>query len=132
MFPSEEDALEFLEDYGLDEARVKLLMGLGRILEAVEIHAENGDVLKAVEFLIASAAQNVDHVRPAMNYLLAGLRRGFTLGMFPTSSSTASKLLRLADRLDKNAMTEQEIDEVCLPRSFNQRVLHLTPPACDV
>ena len=132
MFPSDEDALEFLEDYDLDEARVKLLMGLGRVLEAAEIHAQNGDVLKAAEILTASAAQNIDHVQPAMNYLLTGLRWDFTLGMLPTSSSTASKLLRLADRLDKNAMTEQEIDEVCLPRTFNQRVLHLTPPACDV
>ena len=61
-----EDALEFLEDYDLDEARVKLLMKLGRATKAAVIHAKNGSILKAVEAL-AGSVHGVDHVRPMID-----------------------------------------------------------------
>ena len=131
MFSSKEEALEFLEEYDLDEARVKLLMELGRVLKAAGIHAKNGDMLKAVEILTASA-HNVDHARPAIEYLLTGLRRTLTLGVLPTSSPIGSKLLVFADRVNKNAMMEQEIDEVCLSYPFNCGSYTLAPPARDV
>ena len=129
--PSKENALEFLEDYDLDEARVMLLMELGRTLKAAEIHAKNNNMLKAVETLISSA-HSVDHVRPTIEYLLTGLRRTLALGVLPASSPTASKLLALADRLKKSAMMEQEIDEVCLSYPFNGGSYTLAPPARDV
>ncbi|KAF9642213.1 P-loop containing nucleoside triphosphate hydrolase protein, partial [Thelephora ganbajun] len=115
LFPSEKDALEFLGNWNLDEARLKLLIELGRILEAAEIHAKNNDMLKAVETLSKSAARGVDHMRPMIKYLLTGLRRGFTFGVPPSSTSpTASRLLALADQLDKSIMTEQEVDELTM------------------
>jgi len=123
LFPSEEDALEFLEDYDLDEARVKLLKELGRISEAAMIHAKNGDLFRAAEILITSA-HSVDHARPAIEYLLAGLWRGYTIGVLPTSNPIVPKLLRLGDRLDKSAMTEQEVNEVRRFRPFNQRAFY--------
>ena len=122
LFPSEEDALEFLEDYELDEARIKLLKKLNRIPEAAEIHVENGDVLKAVEMLIASAVHNVDHVRLAVKHILIGLWRDLTLEVLPASNLVISKLLVLADRLDKSALTQQETDEVVSSPLFNWRV----------
>ena len=122
MFPSEEDALEFLEDHSLDEARIKLLRDLGRILEAAQVHAGNGDILKAVEMLTTPTARNVDHMRPTIEYVLTGLRQGFTLEVPPTSSPTVSKLLVLADRLDKSAMTGQETNEVSLFHPFDLRI----------
>jgi len=118
LFPSEVEALEFLEDYDLDEARAELLVQLGRVLTAAEIHAKNGNMLKAVKILTASA-HRVDHVRPTIEYLLTGLWRGLTFGVLPTSDSIASKLLVLAVWLDESAMTEQEVDEACLSRLFN-------------
>ena len=111
LFPSEEDALEFLEDYDLDEARLKLLMELGRVLKAAGIHAKKGNLLRAIELL--TATPRADHVRPTIEYLLAGLRRNIALGVLPNSNPTALKLLAYADRLDKSAMTEQEINEAC-------------------
>ena len=113
MFPSKEDALEFLEEYGLDEARTELLIELGRVPEAAGIYAKNGDMLKAVEILTASA-HNIHHVRPAIEYLLTGLRRTLTLGILPMASAAASKLLVIADQLDTSFVTEQEVGEVCL------------------
>ena len=122
LFPSEEDALEFLEDHGLDEAHIKLLRELGRILEAARIHAGNGDMLKAVEMLTAPTARNVDRMQPMIEYLLTGLRQGLTLGVLPTSNSVVSKLLVLAGRLDKSTMTGQEANEVSLFHPFDLRV----------
>lgn len=132
MFPSGEDALKFLEDYDLDEARVSLLEELGRILEAADIHAKNGDILKAAEILTASATHNVDHVRPAIEFILTGLRRDLTLGVLPTYHSVVSDLLWFADRLDKSAMMEQEVDEVSLSHPSNLQVLHPVPLVCNV
>ena len=126
MFPSKEDALEFLEEYGLDEACIELLIELGRIPEAAEIHVKNGDVLKAVEMLSMPAAHGVDHIRPMIEYLLTGLRRGLTLGVLPSSSPVTSKLLVLADRLDKTTMTAQEADEVSPSHQINLRASPLT------
>ena len=102
----------FLENHSLDEAHVILLIDLGRILKAAEIHVKNGNMPKAVEVLTAPATYSADHARPAIKYLLAGLRQGLTFGVLPTPGSIASKLLVLADRLDKSAMTEQEASEV--------------------
>ena len=126
-----DDALEFLEDYDLDEARLKLLMELGRVTKAAAIHAKNGNILKAVEVLTASV-HGVDHARPMIEYLLTGLRQSLTLGVLPTSNSTASKLLVYTDKLDSGAMTEQEVNEVSPSHPFDRRVLHLTPPARNV
>lgn len=114
MFTSEEDALEFLEDYDLDEARAEMLKGSGKVLESAEIHAKEGDMLKAVETLTDCATQSVDHVRRAIAYFLTGLWKGLTFGALPTSTPIVSELLRLVDKLDRSAMTQQEVDEASL------------------
>ena len=122
MFSSDEDALEFLEDYDLDEARAEMLKGSGRVLESAGIHAQEGDMLKAVETLTASAVHSVDNIRPTIEYLLTGLWRGLTFGVLPASTPIVSELLGLADRLDRRAMTKQEVDEVRYSHPFNRKV----------
>ena len=122
---SKEDALEFLEDHTeLDDARILLLTGMGRILEVAEIHANSGNMLKAVRALIKPADYRGNHARPAIEYLLAGIRSELTFGALPDSCQTVPKLLRCEDQLEKNLMTEQEIDEVRSPNSLDRRVLH--------
>ena len=114
LFHPEEDALGFLKERRwLDEARISLLTQWGRILEAAEICAENGDMLRAVKLLIASGVRDVHHVRRTIEYLLAGLRRDLTLGVSPTTP-IVSKLLSFTGRLDRGAMTQQEVSEVNL------------------
>ena len=115
----------------LDDPHATLLIDSGRIREAAEIRARNGNVLEVVEILAASG-HSVDHVRPTIEYLLTGLRRGLTFGVLPTASSIASKLLVIANQLDNNAMTKEEIDEVSHSHSFNRLVYILVPPACNV
>jgi len=118
-----EDALEFLEDYDMDEARAKVLIQLGRISDAAQIHAKNGDMLKAAETLDTSTIRSTENLRLMAKCIITGLRRSLTLGVVPKSGSIASKLLVLADRLDKNAMKEQEVHEVSAPHySIGRRV----------
>ena len=119
MFHSEGDALDFLEDYGLDEARAKLLEKMDRIPEVADIHARNGDTLKAAQILVTSAVRNTDHARPATELLLTELRKRLTLGVSPASNPVISDLLRLTYRLDRNTITKQEADEVSLSHSFS-------------
>ena len=113
FFVSDEDALKFLEIYNLTEAWVWLLVELGRHCEAAEIYAKNGDMLKAVETLKASPSRDADNTRRATEYLLPGLRPGFTFGVSPSSGgSSISKLLEFADQLDRSGMTKRDADEV--------------------
>lgn len=95
-----------------------MLKGSGRVLESAVIHAKEGDLLRAVETLTTSDVHSVDHVRPAIEYLLTGLWRGLTFGVLPASISIVSELLGLVDKLDKSAMTKQEVDEVSHSHSF--------------
>lgn len=125
MFPSKDEALEFLEDWDLDEARIKLLLEQNRILEASAVHAGKGDVLKAVEMLSTVTARDVDVVRRMVKYLLTGLRPGFTLETTPSSfDSTISRLLVLADQLDKATVAEQGFDEVGTSHPLNREITH--------
>ena len=136
MFSSEDDALEFLEDYDLGDARAEMLKESGRVLESAGVHAGEGDVLKAVETLTASTVHNIDHARPTIEYLLTGLRRGLTLGAPLPPTPVVSKLLELVDRLDRSVMTEREINEVSHPiHSTGGRwsvILHPSTPARNV
>lgn len=103
----------------MDDARAKMLKESGRVLESAEIHANEGDMLKAVETLTDSAVHNGEHARTTIEYLLAGLWRGLTFGVLPTSTPIVSELLALASKLDRRAMTKQEVDEVSHFHSFS-------------
>ena len=119
MFASVEEALEFVEEWELDEARIKLLTEQDRVLEVADIHAKKGKLLKAIEILNASPTRSAEHVRRIIRYLLAGLRRGFTLGITITQSLPSpalSRLLALTDKLDESVKGEKEFDEVSSSR----------------
>lgn len=131
LFSSDEDAIEFLEDYDLDEARAEMLKDSGRVLESAEIHANEGDMLKAVETLATSSVHNDDRARPMIEYLLAGLWRGLTFGVLPTSTPIVLELLQFADKLDRTAMTKQEADEASRSHIFIWQALPYVP-ACYV
>ena len=113
-----------MEDYGLEEARAELLEESDRIAEAADIHARNGDMLKAVEMLIKSSASNIDHARLAIEFLLTGLWKWLTLGVSPTANPAILGLLRLTVRLNRRTMTEQEADEVSHYDPFGWQVVH--------
>ena len=113
LFSSDEDALDFLEDYDLDEARATVLQSRGKALEAAEAHAKEGRVLEAVGVLLERDTPTVEESRMAICYVLAGLWKRMSFGIrFRRSDTTTTSLLRISSRLDSSLMTEGEMDEV--------------------
>lgn len=119
LFSSEEDALEFLEDYDLDEARATVFQSRGKTLEAAEAHAKDGRVLEAVGVLLEPSVPSIEESRMAIHYALAGLWKRMSFGTRFRKSDTATlSLLQISSRLDPSAMTEDEVDEVRSIRSL--------------
>ena len=114
MFPSEEEAITFAEDYGFEEARVELLRTSGMIFESAEVLANSGKMVDAVKTLIAPPGAP-DLTRRAVEYLLTGLWKHQSFGTdHPTTDAeVVSELLELSNTL-KNDMREPEAQEVRL------------------
>lgn len=113
LFSSDEDALVFLEDYDLDEARATMLRSRGKTLEAAEAHAKDGRILEAVGVLLEHPAPSIEESKMAIRYVLAGLWKRMSFGMgFRRSDTITATLLEISFRLDPSAMTEDEVDEV--------------------
>lgn len=119
LFSSDEDALVFLKDYDLDEARAAFLQSRGKALEAAEAHARDGRVLEAVVVLLESPTRSFEDSRMAVCYALAGLWKCMSFGeRFHRSDTLTTGLLEVSLKLDSSTMTEDEIDEVRSDRSF--------------
>lgn len=113
MFSSEEDALDFLENYDLDEARATMLQSRGKPLEAAEAHAKEGRVLEAVEVLLERDAPSIEESKSAIHYVLAGLWKRMSFGIrFRKSDAATTSLLHISSRLDPSEMTADQVDEV--------------------
>lgn len=120
LFSSEDDALDFLENYDLDEARATVLQSRGKILDAAEAHAKEGRVLEAVRVLLDVDAPSIEESRMAIRYVLAGLWKRMSFGVrFRTSDTITMSLLQISSMLDPNAMKEDDVDEVRSIRSFD-------------
>jgi hypothetical protein len=113
LFSSDEDALVFLADYDLDEARATMLQSRGKALEAAEAHAKDGRVIEAVRVLLESSVPSIEESRMAIRYVLAGLWKRMSFGVrFSRSNATTASLLEISYKLDSSAMTEDQVDEV--------------------
>ena len=113
LFSSDEDALNFLEDYDLDGARATVLQSRGRALEAAQAHAKEGRVLEAVGVLLECDSPAVEESRMAIRHVLAGLWKRMSFGIrFRRSDTTTTSLLRISSRLNSSLMTKDEMDEV--------------------
>ena len=113
LFSSDEDALVFLEDYDLDEARATMLQSKGKALEAAEAHAKDGRVLEAVGVLLEPSTPTIEESKMAIRYVLAGLWKRLSFGVrFSRSDTITSSLLEISLRLDSSVMTKDEADEV--------------------
>ncbi|KAF9647525.1 hypothetical protein BDM02DRAFT_3187952 [Thelephora ganbajun] len=119
LFSSDDQALVFLEDYDLDEARATVFQSRGKALEAAEAHAKDGRVLEAVEVLLERAAPSTKESRMAVRYVLAGLWKRMSFGVgFRKSDTSTTSLLQISFRLDSSAMTDDEVDELSMFKSI--------------
>jgi len=123
----------FLEDYDLDEARATVLQSRGKPLEAAQAHAKEGRVLEAVRVLLESPTPSIEESRMATHYVLTGFWKCVSFGAeFHRSDAAITNLLQISSRLDSNAVTEDEVDEVrfvqplTVTTSFNPRAHQLS------
>ncbi|GBE78672.1 predicted protein [Sparassis crispa] len=122
LFKSDDEALEYMDDYGLDIARATLLEELGRFADAAELHLSEGRTLEAIESFSKDHG-NPDSLRRASQCLLDGMWSSLCFGVTPnselaTSNNTLQKLLRLLARLDVTDLDSNMRDEVLMFRAI--------------
>ncbi|PCH33046.1 hypothetical protein WOLCODRAFT_62498 [Wolfiporia cocos MD-104 SS10] len=116
LFESDEEALEYMDDFGLDIARVTLLEELGRFAEAAQLRLQEGRILEAIRLFMKDST-SADSVHRASLCLLDGLWRGLPLGVSPNSELATSnvrlqELIPLANQVhisDEDARIRDEI-----------------------
>lgn len=116
LFDTDEEALEYMDDYGLDIARASYLEDIGRYVDAAELHLAEGNTLEAIRLLTLDRA-NKTSVKRAFRCLLDGLWLHLSCGITITeellrTSGTVAKLLRLTRGLDDIEIDEELRDEV--------------------
>ncbi|KAL5535095.1 hypothetical protein ACEPAF_3188 [Sanghuangporus sanghuang] len=111
-FDSHENALEFLEDFGLDVARAMVLEKFGRIHEAADLLFTEGQSEKAVRLLLEDT-QSHDSLRRAVDYLLTGLWNRYPFGGGVRQQDVGSRNpLQLVQEIDRTNLSEEVIAEV--------------------
>ncbi|TFK88273.1 hypothetical protein K466DRAFT_598787 [Polyporus arcularius HHB13444] len=115
LFETDDEALEYMDDYGLDIARATFLEDIGRYADAAEVHFAEGNTLEAIRLLTLDR-MNDTSMRRALQCVLDGLWSNLGYGIAITdellkTNGTVAKLLRLADGLqdvgtDSNLMAE--------------------------
>lgn len=116
LFESDEEALEFMDDYGLDVVQTIYLVELKRFTEAAEIHLAEGRTFDAIKTFLQDK-DNLKSVRSACQCLLDALWRGLPLGLTPDSAiarrnATLQELIRIADEFSIHDLDERRRDEV--------------------
>ncbi|KAH9919768.1 uncharacterized protein BXZ73DRAFT_104876 [Epithele typhae] len=118
LFETDEEALEYMDDFGLDIARASLLEDMGKFADAADVHFAEGNVLEAIR-LLSLDTDNTASTRKAFDCLLEGLWQRLSLGAIISdddlkSSGIVTKLLRLSDGLPITGVDENIRNEVTM------------------
>ncbi|OSX68101.1 hypothetical protein POSPLADRAFT_1128861 [Postia placenta MAD-698-R-SB12] len=121
LFETDEEALEYMDDFGLDVAQATLLEELERFADAAQLHLAEGRTLDAIKTLLRDT--NTDSLQLACRYLLDGLWRGLPLGLTPRSESarantTLTELIRMSADFNVDALDERTRDELLMFRAI--------------
>lgn len=117
LFPSLDDVLEFMEDYGFDVARAALLESSGRFAEAAELHLEEGHPLQAIRLFMRDWEDITSHQR-AEECVLYGLWQHLSFSVIAKDGyerSDLGQLLRAANDIKARAgasMSKHTLDQV--------------------
>ncbi|RPD59349.1 hypothetical protein L226DRAFT_576154 [Lentinus tigrinus ALCF2SS1-7] len=98
LFETDEDALEYMDDFGLDTARATLLEQLGKYSEAADLLFEEGNTLEALRVLALDHG-NEHSVNRAVQVILAGLWDAISFGVI-VSDELLKQNLSLRTLLD--------------------------------
>ncbi|KAF9033219.1 hypothetical protein BDZ89DRAFT_983953 [Hymenopellis radicata] len=110
LFDSTEEALEYLEDRGLDMARADLLQSVGQTVEAGELHYAEGHQEVAISLFLRDPS-NESGMRRALECILEGLWQHCSFGIpfeDVRSDLLVERLLALSAKLDLNRIPPSE------------------------
>ncbi|KAL5518531.1 hypothetical protein ACEPAH_213 [Sanghuangporus vaninii] len=111
-FDSQEDALEFLEDFGLDVPRAMVLEKFGRIHEAADLLFAEGQSEQAVRLLLKDA-KNQESLRRAVEYILRNSWKRYSFIVDTRQQGDGClNLLPLMRDVDKTELPEETIREI--------------------
>ncbi|KAI0656844.1 hypothetical protein C8Q70DRAFT_1158814, partial [Cubamyces menziesii] len=125
LFETDEEILEYMDDYGLGVARASYLEELGRYEDAADIYLSEGNILHAIRLLTMDRG-NAELVKKAMHCLLDGLWRHLPFGSVVNeallkSDTTLANLLAQADSLGDLNTDADLHDEVSMFRAIAKR-----------
>ncbi|KAJ7171695.1 hypothetical protein C8R43DRAFT_874648, partial [Mycena crocata] len=105
LFARHEDALEYLDERGLNVERAALLESLNQLSDAAEIHLNEGRTSKAITLFIQDC--NSDR---ASDCILQELWERFSFAVFPNTQDdlSNSRLLQLAAQVDTSLPSRRD------------------------
>lgn len=89
LFSEFDEALEFMEDYGFNVARVTLLEQYGRFVEAADIHLGEGRTVQAVRLFLKDSSH--ESKERAESSLMLGLWRELSFGTSLGSETSVAR-----------------------------------------
>ncbi|KAJ6498051.1 P-loop containing nucleoside triphosphate hydrolase protein [Mycena vitilis] len=120
LFSSYEEALEYLEDRGLDVAHATLLESLGRFCDAAEVHLEEGRTLEAIKLFLRDSS-NKHAMRRGAQCILQSLWQRVSFAVLPhVDDPSVSPLLALAAKADTSFLSENERNEAICRRDISK------------
>ncbi|KAH7101434.1 hypothetical protein BKA62DRAFT_703810 [Auriculariales sp. MPI-PUGE-AT-0066] len=111
LFDDVDEAIEYLEDRGLDVAQAAVLEYMERWTDAAKVHIQEGRMLTAAEMLIKD---KTDHsARRALQVVLQALSRQIAFGCIPEQQDPAvQQIKQLLGQLRSLGLTDSIADEI--------------------
>lgn len=114
LFSSDEEQLQYLEDYDLDISRAAVLAGLGRLQEAATIHLAEGRMLEAIRLLLEDG-KDQGAIRRGHECLLEGLWKHLSFGVKYTEGARDIKpLLEFASNSKLSLVDSSASDQLAM------------------
>jgi hypothetical protein len=115
LFSTNEEELEFLEEYDLDVARAEVLESLGRQTEAAELYLAEGRIFDAIRLFLKDDTDQTS-LRRGRECILEGLWQNLSFGTNSDSlpdTDSFRLLLVMAEQLNASQLDSTHADEVC-------------------
>jgi hypothetical protein len=114
LFSSDDDALEFMKQYKLDQPRIAFLIKLGKRSEAADLCRSIGRKLEAIEILLQSTEDNF-LMRRGFQYILSGLWENLCICITREKRKTARQaaigLLDLMPQVKYTLLDSNDLEE---------------------
>ncbi|KAK7064824.1 UvrD-like helicase ATP-binding domain-containing protein [Favolaschia claudopus] len=121
LFSSYEEALEYLEERGLDVAHATLLESLGRYSDAAEVHLEEGRTLEAIKLFLRER-DSEESIRRGAECILQGLWRKISFAVSPDMEDPSLlQLLDFATKAEALTLSENQRNELLMFQALCRR-----------